>query len=407
MTNEIHDVVVVGAGPGGSSAAHYLARQGLDVVLLDKAEFPRDKTCGDGLTPRALWVLKDMGVLEQVETFANRINGMELHGTKGNVMAAPIPENERYPNHLLIARRYQLDEIILQRAVSSGAQFQGNTHVRGVEQYQEYAEVLAGYRGKEVRFNGRVVIMAVGANLSLLRKLGLLNPSPSLVLGVRGYFEGLQGLTDHVQVHFDEVPLPGYGWVFPLSETGANVGLGLWKSWAPWTRPISSARVAFDHFLAHNPKMKTTMADAEAFGPVKGFPLRVDFVNSKTCDGRILLVGESAGLVSPFTGEGIDFALESGRLAAEFIHEQFELGEFSIANLAEYDRVLRSHFQRLFVFLTRVRQLYLNPLIMNKAIRATNKFPDLKTLLVKITLSEADAASLVTLSVIRKVIFGV
>jgi flavin-dependent dehydrogenase len=149
------------------------------------------------------------------------------------------------------------------------------------------------------------------------------------------------------------------------------------------------------------------MADAEAVGPVKGFPLRVDFVNSKTCDGRILLVGESAGLVSPFTGEGIDFALESGRLAAEFIHEQFELGEFSIANLAEYDRVLRSHFQRLFVFLTRVRQLYLNPLIMNKAIRATNKFPDLKTLLVKITLSEADAASLVTLSVIRKVIFGV
>jgi geranylgeranyl reductase family protein len=407
MVNKIHDVVVVGAGPGGSSAAHYLARQGLDVVLLDEAEFPRDKTCGDGLTPRALWVLKDMGILEQVETFANRVNGVELHGASGEVMVAPIPENEHYPNYLLIAPRYRLDEVILQRAVKSGAQYQGNTRVRGVEKFRDCAEVLASYKGKEVRFAGRVVILAVGVNLGLLKKLGLLNRSPSLVLAVRGYYEGVQGLTDRVQAHFGEVPLPGYGWVFPLSETRANVGLGLWKSWAPWIRCPSSAQTAFDHFLAHNSKVSSMVADAEAVGSVKGFPLRVDFANSKTCDGRILLVGESAGLVSPFTGEGIDFALESGRLAAKFIHEQFESGDFSNASLAEYDRVLRSYFQRLFVVLSRVRRLYINPLVVNKAIRAANKFPDLNSLLAKIILSEADAASLVTLSVMRKVVFEV
>jgi flavin-dependent dehydrogenase len=332
---------------------------------------------------------------------------MELHGAEGNVMVAPIPEHERYPNHLLIAPRFQLDEIILQRAVKSGAKYQGNTRVRSVEQHQDQAEVLASHKGKEIRFTGRMVIMAVGSNLGLLNKMGLLNKSPELILAVRGYFEGMHGLNDRVHVHFDEVPLPGYAWVFPLSETRANVGIGIWKSWAPWRKPQTSAKVALDHFLVHNPKMVPMMADAEMVGPVKGFPLRVDFANTKTCDGRILLVGESAGLVSPFTGEGIDFALESGHLAAEFIHNRFESGDFSAASLAEYDQILRSHFQRLFVFLNRVRRLYINPLLMNKAILATTKFPDLKELLVKISLSEEDAASLVTFSVLRKVIFGV
>ena len=88
---DLYDAVVIGAGPGGSASAHYLAQQGFKIVMVDKADFPRDKTCGDGLTPRALWVLKDMGILEAVASFAYKINGLELHGSKGNMMAAPIP----------------------------------------------------------------------------------------------------------------------------------------------------------------------------------------------------------------------------------------------------------------------------------------------------------------------------
>jgi geranylgeranyl reductase family protein len=404
---KLHDVVVIGAGPGGSATAHYLAKIGLDVVLLDKTEFPREKTCGDGLTPRALYVLKDMGILERVRAFAYQINGLALYGTRGDEMLAAIPQNERYPNHLLIAPRYQLDEIILQRAVESGAQFRGKTRVRGVEQFSDRAEVYASHGGEEVRLAGRMVVLAVGSNLSLLNKMGFVNESPELILAVRGYYDGMQGLRDHVQVHFDHVPLPGYAWVFPLSDTRANVGIGFWQSWIPWKKPPPSAKYAFEHFLANNTYMQAMMANASLDGNVKGFPLRVDFASSKTCDGRILLVGESAGLVSPFTGEGIDFALESGQLAAGFIQDIFEVGDFSASALAVYDSLLRSHFQRLFVFLTRIRQLYLNPFVMDKAIRATIKFPEVKELLVKILLSQEDAASLVTLSVVRKVLFGV
>lgn len=405
--DKIHDVVVVGAGPGGSATAHFLAKGGLDVALLDKATFPRDKTCGDGLTPRALGVLQEMGILDRVRAFAYQINGIEMYGTKGDEMVAPIPQNEHYPNYLLIAPRYQLDEIIFQRAVESGVQFWGNTRVRTIEQYPDHAEVHASHQGKELRLAGRIVVLAVGSNLGLLGKMGFLNRSPGLILAVRGYYEGLQGLHDRVQVHFDQVPLPGYAWVFPLSETRANVGIGFWKGQMPWKRSPSSPRIAFDHFLAHNPKMKAMMAHARQDGQVKGFPLRVDFARSKTCEERILLVGESAGLVSPFTGEGIDFALESGRLAAGFIQRRFEEGDFSPAALSKYDPLLRSHFQRLFVFLSRIRRLYLNPFIMDRAIMATDKFPDVRELLVKILMSQEDAASLVTLPVMRKVLLGV
>jgi geranylgeranyl reductase family protein len=404
---KLHDVIVVGAGPGGSATAHYLAESGLDVVLLDKTEFPRDKTCGDGLTPRALCVLQDMGILEQVRAFAHRINGIALYGTRGDEMLASIPQNERYPSYLLITPRYQLDEIILQRAVESGAQFRGNTRVRGVEQFPDHTEVYASRQGEEVRLAGRMVVLAVGSDLSLLNKMGFVNESPELILAVRGYYDGMQGLRDYVQVHFDQVPLPGYAWVFPLSETRANVGIGFWESRIPWRRSPTSARSVFDHFLANNPHMRSKMANASLDGRVQGFPLRVDFASSKTCNGRILLVGESAGLVSPFTGEGIDFALESGQLAAGFIQNIFEAGDFSAPALAAYDSLLRTHFQRLFVFLTRIRQLYLNPFVMDKAIRATIKFPEVKELLAKILLSQEDAASLVTFSVMRKVLLGV
>ncbi len=405
--NDIHDVVIIGAGPGGSATAHYLAKEGLDVVLLDKAEFPRDKTCGDGLTPRALWVLKDMGIYDQVADFAYRINGLELNGSMGNMLVAPFPESNLYPDHMLIAPRFQLDEIILQRALKSGAAFLGGVRVRGVDQYEDHGEVLATSLGAEVKINGRIIILAVGANFSLLSKMGITKRKPSLILGARGYYEGLEGISDRVVARVADVPLPGYGCVFPISETAANIGIGFWGSWLPWNKPPSSARNALDHFLAHSPRMKRVMKRAQINGKIQGFPLRVDFASAPTYSGRILLVGESAGLVSPMTGEGFYFALESGKIAAGFVSEKFDVGTLSTIGLAEYDQVLRGHFQRLFIFLSRIRQLYINPFLMNRAILAARKFPEIEDILVKVTLGQEDAASMLRLSVVRKIVLGV
>jgi len=402
----MHDVVIVGAGPGGSAAAYYLARQGLDVLLLDKSDFPRDKTCGDGLTPRALYVLEDMGVLEEVAGFAWRINGLELHAARGEVMRAPIPEKDGYPNHLLIAPRLRLDDTIRRRALAAGASFHGSVRVTGVERENGHVVVRGIQGGKSRAYPGRVVILAVGANLRLLQRLGLLKRTPRMILAARAYYEGMNGLTDRVQAHFENVPLPGYGWVFPLSETSANVGVGFWQSRVPWRKLPASGGVAMNDFLC-NGKLRAMMNGAEAVGPVKGFPLRIDFASAPTYSDGVLLVGEAAGLVSPLTGEGIDFALESGKMAAEFLLGAFQRGDLSTRVLAGYDKLLRDRFQRLFLFLGYIRSLYLNPLLMDRAIKAAERFDDLKGMLVNVMMSHQEAADMIKFSTLRKVLLGV
>lgn len=403
--SKLYDVAVVGAGPGGSAAAHYLAQSGLDVLLLDKAEFPRDKTCGDGLTPRAIAVLEDMGVMDELNTVGWRIHGLELHAAGGNVMTASIPKQDGYPNYLMITPRLTLDDVIRRRAVASGAQFHSRVKVRDVAREDGQVVVRGDHLGRSASYRARVAVLSMGANMRMLRRMGILTYRPRLILAARAYYEGMDGLSDRVQAHFENVPLPGYGWVFPLSENAANVGVGFWPSKWPWFQQPSSARVAMDSFL-QNGKLKAMMNGAKATSEIKSYPLRIDFASAATYGERVLLVGEAAGLVSPLTGEGIDFALESGKLAAEFLGETLKGGDLSRQRLAGYDKLLRSRFQRLFVFLGRVRQLYINPFLMTRAVRAANRFPALKETLVNVMMGHQEAAEMVNFNTIRKVILG-
>src|SRR5215469_13244766 len=131
--HEIFDVVIIGAGPSGSTAAYYLAKEGLHVLLLDKFNFPRDKTCGDGLTPRALQILEDMGLLDTLLKVGYRSHKLELISTKGDIASAPLPKNENLCDYLLVVPRLILDNIILERALTSGASFQAPVHVKEIE----------------------------------------------------------------------------------------------------------------------------------------------------------------------------------------------------------------------------------------------------------------------------------
>lgn len=404
--SHLYDVAIIGAGPGGSAAAHYLAREGLDVLLLDKAEFPRDKTCGDGLTPRALHVLEDMGVLAEAQTAGFRANGLELHAKSGAVMKARIPDHPEYPNYLLIVPRMQLDDIIRRRALESGAHFEGPVRVRGLQSGPDAVDILGELGGRSVSYRARVAILAIGANMRLLQDLGLLKRTPSPILAARAYFEGINGLSDMIQAHFADVPLPGYGWMFPISETAANIGVGYWRSPIFLRTTPASARGSLDVFL-ESPKMKALLRGAEQTGPVKSYPLRTDFASAPTFGERILLVGESAGLVSPLTGEGIDFALESGQLAADFLAGVFEHGEFSRRALSGYDKLLRGHFQSIFRFLGHVRDLYVNPILMHRTIAIAEKRTELKRLFVSVLMGQQHPAEMLRLRTLRSVLLDI
>jgi geranylgeranyl reductase family protein len=404
--SDIHDVVVVGAGPGGSATAHYLASKGMDVLLLDKSNFPREKTCGDGLTPRALAVLEDMGLLESVRDIGWRINGLEVHSASGYTMYSPIPKVKGYKDYLLIVKRLDLDHRILESALSRGAQFQEGVKVTGLEAKKDQVVVSGQRRGGVEYYKAHIAVLAVGANMGLLRNLGILKKTHGMTLAARGYFDGVRELSDNVQVYFENFIMPGYGWIFPLSESSANIGVGLWPPWSPWRKSSRSARKRLDDFL-NTSKLKPMLENAKPASPISGYPLRVDFVRAPTFGERILLVGESAGLVSPLTGEGVDFALESGKLAAEFLVKSFETGDFSTSRLEGYDQVLRARFQRLFIFLDRARRLYINQILSDRALKTAVNHADVRNLLMNVMMGHQDAAGMLSLKVVRKIIFGI
>ncbi len=405
MTTQRYDVAVIGAGPGGSAAAYFLAQQGLNVILLDKADFPRPKTCGDGLTPRALGVLAEMGVLDTLHQEGFRINGIHLRAAPGITLDMPIPSKNGLPDYLLILPRLALDAHIQARAVAAGAHFQGQTNVTGIEYADRRVSVVCNRGDRTQRIPARLVVIATGAQMKLLKRLGILPATPPVIRAARTYYRGVSGLTDQVQAHFDNIPLPGYGWVFPISESEANIGLGYWPHGWRGQRMPKNVRQAFDRFVS-SPPLRTLLAEASPTGPVKGYPIRIDFPTAPTTGERCLLVGEAAGLVNPLTGEGIDFALESGKLAAVHIAGMFADDDFSPQRLRAYDQVLRQHFQRLFVFLSRIRSLYINPLLVKRFVRMAARVPDLSDLLVNILLGHQDAAAGVSPRTIRQVLLG-
>lgn len=389
-----HDVVIAGAGPGGSSAAHYLARSGLRVLLLDKADFPRDKTCGDGLTPRAVGMLHELGLLDDMLRAGRRIDRVEVVAPSGRSTSAPIRADGSRDHYTLIVPRLTLDHGLRDRAVASGAAFEGRTHVVGVQADAEGVIVRAERDGRPVSVRARMAVVATGANLKLLRAMGLVRKTPPMMLATRAYFEGLRGLGQPMQIRFDGVPMPGYGWVFPLSDSSANVGAGYFTTGWAWRRPDTS-RAAFDAFVQH-PPVRALLEGARPAGPIRGYPIRVDFTTAPTFGERVLLLGEAAGLVNPMTGEGIDYALESGKLAAEHLAGMFARGDFSPRSHAKYDRLLRRRYQRLFRFCERVRGLCTNAPMLNRLVPLAERRADLKMLLVNIALGNQDVVRSVT-----------
>lgn len=379
----MRDVIVVGAGPAGSATAAYLARGGLDVLFVDKHAFPRDKTCGDAISPRAVHVLEDLNMMDRVRTVARRIEAMGATGPKGATLLTAIPPEPPFPKTAYVIRRYDLDDIIRRGAVDAGAEFAGEMHVRGLEEKKGHYLLGAESRAEEIELKARVVVLAVGASVPLLRSAGLLPHQLDIALAARAYYRGLPPLDRAIQVRFDGVPLPGYGWLFPLAESVANIGAGFYRRTSKTPR---TAAATLHRFLEH-PPMQRLLADAEQISPVKGYPLRTDFHRSPTFGPRLLLTGEACGLVNPFTGEGIDYALESGQLAAQTILHCFKEGEFGRSALARYDHALRARFQQVFVLTHLLRRIYMNQLILEPLLRAARSWPDLAVRLVRIFLA--------------------
>lgn len=381
MTGRNYDVIIVGAGPAGSAAAYYLAKGGLNVALLDKSGFPRDKTCGDGLTPRAVKALEELNALDKVAGRAYRCNSITLRHSDAVEYKLSLSSLAGLPEHVLVLPRLVLDDLLRQHATEAGARFLPDSKVNTVTR--------ASNGLAEVHIEGReplrcaLPIIATGANAKLLMDLGLLSGRPHVNLAARCYFENVEGLDDSVMLFFDGVRLPGYGWVFPTSPTSANIGCGVFIDDAmPQATQLRS-------LIETHPHLQRILRNAKQVGPIKGYPLRTDFSPSHSGSDWILVVGEAVGLVNPITGEGIDYALESAHLAAETILEQWK-GAATPSIQRKYRAALAKKYRYQLALNHLAQRVYFRGKMLDALLTRTHKSDYLKRAIVDACFGSAD-----------------
>lgn len=343
------DAIVVGAGPAGAACAWHLANTGRRVLLLERHRFPRDKSCGDGLTPRCLALLDEIGVLARLQHHDRIARVRVVHRgppqRHRDVAYDDIPG--RYDHGLVVPRR-ELDHLIAQAAVAAGAVLAEGVQVRSLVCDEGRAVgVLADCDddARGVRIGAEVVVAADGAHSRLAAGMGLGGGAGQLGFALRGYCDGLSSLEPNQEIHLPltdasgDYLLPSYGWIFPTSATSANVGVGIMGR-----TPLDDVRRLSDRFWQDLRTRDPRFADARLTSPLLGAPLRFDFVPERCAAPGLLLVGDAAGLTSPFSGEGISYGLESGRLAARTIDRALRTSPRRPAVEDDYCTLMGHHF---------------------------------------------------------------
>ncbi|WP_329245330.1 geranylgeranyl reductase family protein [Actinoallomurus sp. NBC_01490] len=342
------DVIIVGAGPAGSAAAYHLAQAGLDVLLLEKTVFPREKVCGDGLTPRATKQLLKMGVdLDAPGWIRNK--GLRIIGG-GVRMELPWPELSSYPDYGLVRTRMDFDQILAERAVAAGARLRMNTSVTEpvLDDTGRITGVVAKTPDGEVRFSAPLVVAADGNSTRLSLALGLRKRDDRpMGVAVRRYYTSPRHDDDYLESWLElwdgERLLPGYGWVFGVGDGTSNVGLGLLNTSDAFKNV--DYRALLRSWLAGMPE-EWGYVEENATGPVRGAALPMGFNRTPHYTRGLLLVGDAGGMINPFNGEGIAYAMESAEMAAEIIVQA--LGRPTAAQreraLHDYPRVLKQAY---------------------------------------------------------------
>jgi geranylgeranyl reductase family protein len=364
------DVLIVGAGPGGSAAAYHLARHGIDVTVVEKATFPREKVCGDGLTPRGVAAIEKMGVDTSDPGF-ERVLGLRVH-TRDAIMDVPWPELSSWPSYGLVMPRDGFDQLLAQRAVKAGA--------RLFEATEAVAPILdqGWVRGATIRsvaaasepateIRARYVLAADGAASRFGAPAGVRrNGSRPLGIAARRYYRATYDPGPWFESWLDlwdgDMLLPGYGWLFPIAGGRINLGAGLLNTFRHFEDV--GAQQLFSAFARMLPPA-WGISEETAEGRVLSGPLPMSLNRVPQAVPGMLVIGDAAGAVNPFNGEGIAYAMETGEIAAGLVHEALVKDRPGLA--MAYPQALRDAYGRYFFIGRQFARLIGNPAIMGRA----------------------------------------
>lgn len=312
------DVVIVGGGPAGSTLAYHLSKANVKTIVIEAEKFPRDKVCGDGVSPIALRELHDIGIT-QTDTF-KKANAIEQVGLfiKDDQAYIQLEKPDELPYHARIIPRIDLDHMIYQVAKNAGAVYCENCRV--IDYNVSTHKVVTTYKNGTTKKQiiSKLIVGADGSRSIVGRKLRGAMPDPAYqLLGLRSYYKNVEGPQNRVDIYFSEDNFPGIYWLFPKGKTGANVGMAMIYKTCP--QRASEVRQRFASHIAANPDLKKRLGKGKTTEKIQGWPITFyDSRNPITAD-RVLLVGEAGGLINPLSGDGIQYAVLSARWASENI----------------------------------------------------------------------------------------
>jgi menaquinone-9 beta-reductase len=339
------DVVIVGAGPSGSACAYWLSQAGWSVCLIEKKNFPREKTCGDGLTPRSVHQIIEMGLESEVARHAHKYQGLRSFGF-GASLEMQWPDHPVFPNYGYTITRFNLDGLVAERAVEHGA-----TLLTGVEALDviDLAPGLPGAlsgaagvvvkdkeTGDTAEIRGRYLVVGDGQNSRIGRTLGTTrNREWPMGMALRGYYTSDRHDEPWIDSHLDirdtnGTVVPGYGWIFPLGDGRVNVGVGLLSTGGAW-KGVNTTKLQ-EYFVAQTSEA-WGLTDETCLGAPTGGRLPMGLSVGPRVGSNTLTIGDATGTVNPFNGEGIAYGYESGRLAAGALGEALATNDASALRL--------------------------------------------------------------------------
>jgi geranylgeranyl reductase family protein len=330
------DVLIVGAGPAGAVAAYYIAKTGHRVILLDAQRFPREKVCGDFVSPGSIRELGRIGVTE-LPAFkeTNTLNHTIIYLNGKELISGDFPTIEDMPRYGQVVPRTILDSAIVEAARGAGARVLEGFKVTNFQVDQTGVTATATNEKGLGTIRAALLIGADGNNSTVARILRSKSPpKDNRAVVVRGYFENINGSPNTACLYYSEDSFPGYSWIFPVDKSHANVGVGtVLGSWPPTQPP----KELLTKLINNDAGMRSRLENATLKDDVSVAQLNLYDAKLPIVGDRVMLVGEAAGLINPFNGEGIQFALRSGKWAAEVVNST-QGNDFSAQTLSAYTK---------------------------------------------------------------------
>ncbi len=407
--NKTYDIIIVGAGPSGTAAAHYAAKSGLKTLLLDKDTFPRDKICGDALSGKSIGILRDMNLLDEVQN---------LPGAFIQAITFSSPNNDFFNIDLrntslknipkgFVIRRQIFDNFMFEKVKTLDVDVRENFSVNDVIQNDNFVTGVRGKdreTGEEFEFHSKLVLGADGYSSIISRKMNLYDHDPDhWVVALRCYYKDVAGLTDQIELHYIDEVVPGYFWIFPIEEGYANIGIGMLH--ATIKKRNIDLKKALDTAI-HSPSFKDRFKNAVPQEKPVGWNLPVGSKRRKSFGNGFLLLGDAAGLIDPFTGEGIGNAMYSGKYAINTAIEAIENNDFSADFLARYEDNLWAAIGNELKVSSKLQKIGQNKSLLNFVIRKAANNPEVSNIIAGMLANEVPRKRLANPLFYAKLLFS-